>query len=284
GRPVRARSCAPAQELIGSCAPSRCRRPTLERRSLASVTAGASVTRRRAPRAPPMRTSSTAFPTSSGPGGDRTLYPRIKSPPEHRPQSVYKQVRGLVLLPEARRTPSRCCQRCCQEVFETSRHLFLGDGVPRSPSHTCARLSSTLDWNVEWLAGQQAADELLDAGTDLVAHRADFRDALAGWVLGFPVLVPLAGVVGAGVDASHGDDHVGGLDGFGVRTFGFWWEISMPTSAMASTAAGLIESAGADPAERTAMRSPASSLSHPAAIWDRPALWTQTNKTLGRAV
>src|SRR5699024_6957026 len=104
---------------------------------------------------------------------------------------------------------------CCQEVFETSRHLFLGDGVSRSPSHTCARLSSTLDWNVEWLAGQQAADELLDAGTDLVAHRADFRDALAGWVLGFPVLVPLAGVVGAGVAASHGDDHVGGLDELG---------------------------------------------------------------------
>src|SRR5699024_3897423 len=70
----------------------------------------------------------------------------------------------------------------------------------------------------------------------------------------------------------------------GVRIFGAWWEMSMPTSAIASTAAGLIESAGAEPAERTSMRSPAISRSHPAAIWERPALWTQTNRTLGRAV
>ena len=44
------------------------------------------------------------------------------------------------------------------------------------------------------------------------------------------------------------------------------------------TATGLIWSAGSDPAERTSMRSPARCWSQPAAIWDRPALWTHTNR------
>ncbi|AGP53223.1 hypothetical protein M271_08015 [Streptomyces rapamycinicus NRRL 5491] len=42
-----------------------------------------------------------------------------------------------------------------------------------------------------------------------------------------------------------------------VRTFGFWLEMSMPTSFIASTAAGLTWSAGREPAERTSTRSPA---------------------------
>lgn len=58
----------------------------------------------------------------------------------------------------------------------------------------------------------------------------------------------------------------------------------MPTSAMAATAAGLIDSAGTDPAERTSIRSPASADRKPAAIWDRPALWTHTNSTVGRCI
>jgi hypothetical protein len=57
--------------------------------------------------------------------------------------------------------------------------------------------------------------------------------------------------------------------------------MSMPTSRIASTAAGLIVSAGADPAERTSTVSPARWRSQPAAIWERPALCTQTNRTLG---
>src|SRR3954470_19740397 len=57
--------------------------------------------------------------------------------------------------------------------------------------------------------------------------------------------------------------------------------MSMPTSAMAATAAGLIWSAGSDPAERTSTASPARCRSQPAAIWERPALCTQTNRTLG---
>src|SRR5699024_7186144 len=66
-----------------------------------------------------------------------------------------------------------------------------------------------------------------------------------------------------------------------VRTFGVAAVMSMPSSAMASTATGLSWSAGADQADRTSMRPWQSSLTQPAAIWERPALWTQTNSTEG---
>jgi hypothetical protein len=55
----------------------------------------------------------------------------------------------------------------------------------------------------------------------------------------------------------------------------------MPTSNIASTTAGFMESAGADPADLTSTLSPANLVSQAAAIWDRPALCTQTNKTEG---
>ncbi len=58
-------------------------------------------------------------------------------------------------------------------------------------------------------------------------------------------------------------------------------EMSMPTSAMAATAAGLTAAPGWEPAERTSTRSPARWVSQAAAIWERPALWTQTNSTDG---
>lgn len=67
----------------------------------------------------------------------------------------------------------------------------------------------------------------------------------------------------------------------GVRIFGFWPVMSMPTSFVASTATGLIWSAGAEPAERTSTASLARWRRKPAAIWERPALCTHTNKTLG---
>ena len=57
--------------------------------------------------------------------------------------------------------------------------------------------------------------------------------------------------------------------------------MSMPTSAIACTAAGLIDSAGAEPAERTSTVPWDRWVRNPAAIWERPALWTQTNSTLG---
>src|SRR5262252_9326846 len=58
-------------------------------------------------------------------------------------------------------------------------------------------------------------------------------------------------------------------------------EMSRPTSAMAATTAGLSWSAGCDPAEATRTRPAAWWSSSAAAIWDRSALWVQTNSTSG---
>src|SRR6478609_9314286 len=55
----------------------------------------------------------------------------------------------------------------------------------------------------------------------------------------------------------------------------------MPTSAMACTATGLTWSAGIDPADRTSTFPSERAVRKPAAIWERPALCTQTNNTLG---
>jgi hypothetical protein len=58
-------------------------------------------------------------------------------------------------------------------------------------------------------------------------------------------------------------------------------EISRPISAMAATTAGLSPRAGSEPAEVTRTRPAACWFSSAAAIWDRPALWVQTNSTSG---
>src|SRR6478672_6129709 len=68
-----------------------------------------------------------------------------------------------------------------------------------------------------------------------------------------------------------------------VSTLGTSAARSMPTSSMAATAAGLTESAGALPAERTSTAPPERWPSQPAAIWERPALCTQTKSTDGRS-
>jgi hypothetical protein len=67
-----------------------------------------------------------------------------------------------------------------------------------------------------------------------------------------------------------------------VSTFGDSREMSIPTSSMARTTWGFTASAGAEPADRTSTRSPARWVRKAAAIWDRPALCTQTNNTDGR--
>src|SRR5438309_10956884 len=61
-------------------------------------------------------------------------------------------------------------------------------------------------------------------------------------------------------------------------------DMSTPSALITSTAAGLISAAGALPAERTLTLSPAYRASNPAAIWLRPALWTQTKRTSGTGV
>src|SRR5215469_8385585 len=60
-------------------------------------------------------------------------------------------------------------------------------------------------------------------------------------------------------------------------------EMSRPISAMAWTTAGLSWLAGCDPAEVTRTRPAAWWSSSAAAIWDRPALWVQTNRTSGKS-
>jgi hypothetical protein len=67
----------------------------------------------------------------------------------------------------------------------------------------------------------------------------------------------------------------------GLRGLGYSREMSRPISAMAATTAGLSWLAGSDPAEVTVTCPAAWWLSRAAAIWDRPALWTQTNRTSG---
>src|SRR5664280_156860 len=66
-----------------------------------------------------------------------------------------------------------------------------------------------------------------------------------------------------------------------VRSFGVCSEMSMPTSCMASTAAELTWSVGRLPAERTSTAPAARVARKPAAIWERPALCTQRNRTAG---
>src|SRR6478609_5948663 len=66
-----------------------------------------------------------------------------------------------------------------------------------------------------------------------------------------------------------------------VRTLGISADMSMPTSDRASTAAGFTFSAGCDPADRTSTAPCERLVRNAAAIWERPALWTQTNRTEG---
>src|SRR5690349_19625456 len=54
----------------------------------------------------------------------------------------------------------------------------------------------------------ELADEVLDPAPDLVADRSHRIDALTSRVVEDPVLVALAGEVGAGVAAAHRDHHV----------------------------------------------------------------------------
>src|SRR5688572_21371115 len=60
--------------------------------------------------------------------------------------------------------------------------------------------------------------------------------------------------------------------------------MSISSSAIAATTAGLTSSAGALPADRTRTRPSARRSSSAAAIWLRPALWTQTKSTSGRSL
>src|SRR4051812_30523305 len=66
-----------------------------------------------------------------------------------------------------------------------------------------------------------------------------------------------------------------------VNSLGLSLARLMPTSSMTARTAGLMVAAGADPAESTCTRAPAYRDISAAAIWDRPALCTHTNSTVG---
>src|SRR5215469_3586783 len=66
-----------------------------------------------------------------------------------------------------------------------------------------------------------------------------------------------------------------------VSRLGISREMSMPTSAMAWTTAGLSRSAGCEPAEVTRTLPAPSRSRSAAAIWERPALCVQTKSTSG---
>jgi hypothetical protein len=77
---------------------------------------------------------------------------------------------------------------------------------PSSPPEATGRLAALL-------AGRdQLAQELLDAGVDVVADAAHHLDRLAGRVLELPVLIALARIDRTGISTTHGDHHIGGPD------------------------------------------------------------------------
>src|SRR5918995_6518841 len=90
----------------------------------------------------------------------------------------------------------------------------------------------------------QLAQELLDAGVDVVADAPDHLDRLAGRVLEFPVLIALAWIDRAGIPAAHGDDGVGGADELVAQGLGNSLDRSMPHSFIAAMTDGLSWSPG----------------------------------------
>ena len=123
-------------------------------------------------------------------------------------------------------------------------------------------------------------DKLLDAAPDVVADAAYGVDALSGRVVEVPVQVPLSGEDGQAspqpIDTSTS-------------------EVSRSRRRVSAGLAGDVDADlahrlhgdGVDPVGRFGPggadldESPARCSSQPAAIWDRPALCTQTNRTLG---
>jgi hypothetical protein len=69
-----------------------------------------------------------------------------------------------------------------------------------------------------------------------------------------------------------------------VQRCGVSAEMSIPSSAMAATTAGLSVAAGSEPRDSTRTRSAACSRMSAAAICERPALCTHRNSTVGRFV
>ena len=84
---------------------------------------------------------------------------------------------------------------------------------------------------------------------------ADGVEGLPGGVVEFPVLVAFAGEEGAGVAAAHGDDDVGGLDGFGGEDLrGVGGDVDADFGHGLDGDGVDLVGGFADPAERTSIR------------------------------
>jgi hypothetical protein len=98
---------------------------------------------------------------------------------------------------------------------------------------------------------KQFSDQFLDALVDLVADASHSREVVFGWVVERPVLVSLPGIYGQAspqpiVITTSAARTTSSVSGLGNSS-----DVSMPSSAIASTTAGLISSAGELPAVRT---------------------------------
>ena len=104
----------------------------------------------------------------------------------------------------------------------------------------------------------EGREESAHADLDVVADGADGVDGSSRGVLELPVLM------------------ISSVQGFGNSV-----AMSMPTSAMARTAAWFTSLPGSEPPDQAMALPSARWLNQPSAIWDRPALWTQRNSTVG---
>lgn len=106
-----------------------------------------------------------------------------------------------------------------------------------------------------WKARKQYVSGLSSLSGSVVVYRVDLPNLTdvgqvkVGGVVEFPVFVAFAGVEGAGVAASHGDDDVGGADDLFGPWFGEFLGDVDACSAMTAIVVALISDVGSEPAE-----------------------------------
>ncbi len=111
-----------------------------------------------------------------------------------------------------------------------------------------------LDLIADVSPSQQLFHEVTNPPIDVIDDGPDCIDGLARRIFELPVEVALAGVDGAGVATTHGDDDVGLPGRLIGQRLGELPERSSPRSSRTATTEGLSWSPGSEPAESTSMR------------------------------
>ena len=161
--------------------------------------------------------------------------------------------------------------------------VFASTMIAPQPAKTSANVPIASAASARTHASSRSRDEPLHARVDLVADPAYRLEVLSGRVVELPVLVALARVDRARVAAAHRDHDVGGPDGL-VRE-----RLRELLAQVDAELAHRLDDGWVDPLTgRTARGADVNppcerSLTRPAAIWLRPALWTHTNSTSGSA-